>query len=553
MSNEVSVGHGNLMGYELYDLVGLSENENAVVITVGAERLRVINHMGIVKDVLPAEVAGKRNHFSLRGSGFDMSQNPMRVGDTVKVVSGSHANMKGTVKHMFKGTVWLHSTSYLKNSGVFVSKNRSCLVSGSNFATPAMSASYKGVLEPTPSFAPGASPGSSLTGSTGSTPAVASRAGAGSGRGIGRDPIVGKTVKIKSGGFKGLLAQVVDATPTHLSVELLAKLKKVTIERSKAVEVGDQRGRIPDSRYAGANPYARDVNPMATPFHTADTPAYHQGSETPAYIAGSETPMYMDGSATPLAGSRTPGGELDELWNVNDIDRAYVHGNGNSVNTSMQNSPGSSYSASNRQGSFAPSTVSSFQPQTEYSMNSHSQPTGSASGYPVESTPMSVDQQSQYSDCASSVASNVAEVGSYHSGRSASTRMTESSSDTRGSEMASSLPVASHLEWEKNMVVRILGGSNANRMGVLQSEVRSDGTFTVALRTTDGVLTDTLTVHYSDLRLEDVVRRQMAKVLSGKYKGLIGKVMVRSLFFQTSLPFTILIGFICFVVLLFRR
>ena len=39
------------IGYELYDLVVLSENECAVVIAVGAEKLRVINHMDIVKEV----------------------------------------------------------------------------------------------------------------------------------------------------------------------------------------------------------------------------------------------------------------------------------------------------------------------------------------------------------------------------------------------------------------------------------------------------------------------------------------------------------------------
>jgi hypothetical protein len=30
-----------------------------------------------------------------------------------------------------KGTLWLHSTSYLKNSGIFVVKSRQCVVAGS--------------------------------------------------------------------------------------------------------------------------------------------------------------------------------------------------------------------------------------------------------------------------------------------------------------------------------------------------------------------------------------------------------------------------------------
>ena len=51
MSTEVTTGQGNLQGYELYDLVALSESEMAVVVLVGAEKLRVINNTGIVKDV----------------------------------------------------------------------------------------------------------------------------------------------------------------------------------------------------------------------------------------------------------------------------------------------------------------------------------------------------------------------------------------------------------------------------------------------------------------------------------------------------------------------
>jgi len=40
----------------------------------------------------------------------------------------------------------------------------------------------------------------------------------------------------------GLLAQVVDATATHYSLELLAKLQKIVLEKDKTILVGGKHG-----------------------------------------------------------------------------------------------------------------------------------------------------------------------------------------------------------------------------------------------------------------------------------------------------------------------
>ena len=94
------------MGYELYDLVALNENECAVVIMVGAQRLRVINHLDKVKDIHPQELQGKRNGQSSRSSGFDKQQNSIMVGNVVNVEDGPHAKRTGTIKQFMKGTLW---------------------------------------------------------------------------------------------------------------------------------------------------------------------------------------------------------------------------------------------------------------------------------------------------------------------------------------------------------------------------------------------------------------------------------------------------------------
>lgn len=44
-------GQGHLQGYELYDLVALSESEMAVVVGVGAEKLKIITNADAIKEV----------------------------------------------------------------------------------------------------------------------------------------------------------------------------------------------------------------------------------------------------------------------------------------------------------------------------------------------------------------------------------------------------------------------------------------------------------------------------------------------------------------------
>ena len=71
MSNEVTTGHNTLQGYELYDLVAVNENEFTIVIAVGIEKLKILNHLNIVKDLLPQELRGKKSMQSSKGFGFN--------------------------------------------------------------------------------------------------------------------------------------------------------------------------------------------------------------------------------------------------------------------------------------------------------------------------------------------------------------------------------------------------------------------------------------------------------------------------------------------------
>lgn len=457
MSSEVTTGYGNLMGYELYDIVALSENECAVVIVVGTEKLRVINHMGNVRDVLPMELLGKRNTFSARSTGFDIQQNVISVGDTVKVTTGMHTKLSGTVKQMMKGTLWLHSNSYLKNSGIFVVKTRNCVVAGGRAATPQLSASYKGVLQQTPVH-PAAGGSVSVQGVAAVGAGAMGRGGSNSagGRGAGRDWMVGKTVRITKGGNKGLLAQVVDATPTHYSVELLAKLKKIVVERNNTVYVGDEKGSLEKVNKAASGSggsYGGEYMDVAqTPNFTQNTPA-HYGGETPRYNMGGETPM-MFGDSTP---SRTPraGGDddTDAVWKVTAVDRERA----SSTSTSMQNSPGNSlYGESRRGGWDSNASVSSnFAGGTDNSAYS-----GSHGGYSQSSGMSSMIQSGSNTPM-----SMQGETGSVRSGLSVA-------SGSTGAGAGSS--EVTFREWTEDMVVLIKRGPAVGKWAVIQQ--RPDAT-----------------------------------------------------------------------------
>ena len=100
-------------------------------------------------------------------------------------------------------------------------RSRSCVLSGVK-AKPTSSMNYRGSVSPavTPT---GASPSHG-----GSVRPPFTGKGA-------KDVNIGKTVMIIRGQYKGYQAQVIDATETHFQVELLARLKKISIERDKTV------------------------------------------------------------------------------------------------------------------------------------------------------------------------------------------------------------------------------------------------------------------------------------------------------------------------------
>ena len=276
-SAEIASGQDKLQGYELYDLVvlsgGGSANEVGVIVRVGREDFTVINNHGVPREVRPEELRGKRNSTSSRAVAIDAQSNQIRVGDTVAVADGPHKGKTATIKRINRTQLFLHSQTRPEHAGIFVVRNRSVVLAGSRSKNNAGAESSNAFGAQTKAAAP-------------------------MGRGRSSDALVGKTVRIKAGKWKGYLGMCADANPTHVQVELHSRLKKVMVLRENVAVVGDKFGATEDTNYA-SNP----LHPMAP-----TTPYVHPG-QTPMH--GGATPMHKSGESETGEEVWRPGGTID--------------------------------------------------------------------------------------------------------------------------------------------------------------------------------------------------------------------------------------------------
>ncbi|MGH0126121.1 UNVERIFIED_CONTAM: hypothetical protein FKN15_025478 [Acipenser sinensis] len=118
--------------------------------------------------------------------------------------------------------------------------------------------------------------------------------GGGMGRGRGRrdNDLIGQTVRISQGPYKGYIGVVKDATESTARVELHSTCQTISVDRQRLTTVGAKRHGGMTSTHG------------RTPMYGSQTPMYGTGSRTPMY--GSQTPLHDAGNRTPHYGSQTP-------------------------------------------------------------------------------------------------------------------------------------------------------------------------------------------------------------------------------------------------------
>lgn len=310
----------NLSWFKPLKLMKSSPSTVGCVIKVDRESLRVLDQNGSVKTVMPSQVTNKIEKRKTAVA-TDRNGSEIRHDDTVREIGGE--SKTGTILHIHRAYLFLMNRMQTENSGLFV-------VRASNVATVAAKGGR--VVQQ----------GSSGPDLTKMNPAL-QKNGATNGsmpppKSFGRDRLIGQTVKVRKGAYKGLLGIVKDSTDTEARVELHTKNKTISLNKellgvqdaitgnnvpySEFVAKGRGGGMRP--AFGGATPsrpnyeYSGSRTPTVGAANGGRTPAWG-ASRTPAWGGGgraggsgfggsslpSRTPAYVSDSG--MNGGRTPG------------------------------------------------------------------------------------------------------------------------------------------------------------------------------------------------------------------------------------------------------
>ncbi|KAJ9580689.1 hypothetical protein L9F63_024134, partial [Diploptera punctata] len=242
LCSDMATGVDSQGQFQWGDCVQIDPQTVGVIVRLERENFHVLNMQGKVVEARPQALQKRKE--SRYTVALDSEQNTIQKKDIVKVVDGPHAGRDGEIKHLYRNFAFLHSRIYLDNGGIFVCKTRHLQLAGG-----AKVCDYE---------------------------------------------LIGQTIKITGGPYKGNVGIVKDATESTARVELHSTCQTISVDRSHIASVGAITKDGSFSSYSRTPAYAPGNQ----------TPMYREGSKTPMH--GSQTPMYDAGSRTPHYGSMTP-------------------------------------------------------------------------------------------------------------------------------------------------------------------------------------------------------------------------------------------------------
>ncbi|CAI5205382.1 BEM_HP_G0106020.mRNA.1.CDS.1 [Saccharomyces cerevisiae] len=275
--------------YALHDIVELSAKNVACIIQAGHDIFKVIDETGKVSTITKGSILSKINTARARVSSVDANGNEIKIGDTIVEKVGSRR--EGQVLYIQTQQIFVVSKKIVENAGVFVvnPSNVEAVASKDNMLSNKMDLSKMN-----PEIISKMGPPSSKT----FQQPIQSRGG--------REVALGKTVRIRSAGYKGQLGIVKDVNGDKATVELHSKNKHITIDKHKLTyynreggegitydELVNRRGRVPQARMGPS--YVSAPRNMATGGIAAGAAATSSG------LSGGMTPGWssFDGGKTP--------------------------------------------------------------------------------------------------------------------------------------------------------------------------------------------------------------------------------------------------------------
>ncbi|RWA09897.1 hypothetical protein EKO27_g5198 [Xylaria grammica] len=276
-------GQGSLGQYSLLDLVQLDPTTVGCIVKVDRESLVVLDQNGDTRQIMPSQIANKLPKRKLAVAA-DRTGSEIRPDDVVKEYGGM--GRQGKIIHIHRSYVFCHTHQTTENAGIFVSRvsSVSTISAKGGRINAASSGPDLDAMNPAKKLNP-------------------------TGRGdmppprqvFGRDKLVGQTVTIRKGGWKGLLGRVKDTTDTHARVELHTKSKVISVPKTDLMVRDSVSGRE-IKNYENRRPGGPNGTP-ARPQERA-APDWNGGSRTPVTASSARTPAWKTPSGG--AGGRTP-------------------------------------------------------------------------------------------------------------------------------------------------------------------------------------------------------------------------------------------------------
>ncbi|XP_001600437.1 transcription elongation factor SPT5-like [Nasonia vitripennis] len=299
---DMASGVDRLGKFQWGDLVQLEPQTVGVIVRLERDNFQVLSMHGNVVQASPVSLT-KYNE-NRNTTALDMYQDSIRRKDIVKVLDGPHSGREGEIKHLYRNFAFLYSKVYIHSGGIFVCKTRHLQLVGGLKSKKELIAELTNYpfASPTRSdVSPQQEKGKARVHSSfgGSYPT--------------RDKkLIGTTIRITGGPYKGNIGFVKDATESAVRVELHSPCQTISVDRSHIMNLaqlgpnGTPRNNYTPTYSAGGRTpmYGARQDGSKTPMHGSQTPM--QGAQTPMYDTGSRTPYY--GSITPShsEGGNTP-------------------------------------------------------------------------------------------------------------------------------------------------------------------------------------------------------------------------------------------------------
>ena len=237
------------------DFFIISQNTVGVIIRLEKETFRVLTMHNKTINVNQSSITKRKpNKFA---AALDSENRTMNVNDIVKVVDGTNRGQQGQVKYLYRHFAFIYSKSYSENGGYFVATAKQLLLASNHKTAPMAPMSTPGFMSPRilaspahPSQANQGGGASSRHGSmsTGGSSATGNSSSHG-GSTVGKSPraplqtqqhlkpgtrrnmtLIGKTVRITQGPYKGYVGIVKDATDATARVELHTKCQTISVD-----------------------------------------------------------------------------------------------------------------------------------------------------------------------------------------------------------------------------------------------------------------------------------------------------------------------------------